>query len=146
MYDVSLSWFQLQLFKGQIILFSWGFVFETKWFGCEFFMKIIWLSSTWTKFCPKHFSIKVPGRLIDWLVVFNIIFNTQWLYIWWSVLVAEWSTDLRRVTDKLYHIKYGQRCITVTFYRKQSELSIKIYRTNSVNKFGWDKNQQNEIK
>jgi hypothetical protein len=29
---------------------------------------------------------------------------------------------------------------------KKSELSIKIYRTNSVNKFDWDKNQQNEIK
>jgi hypothetical protein len=92
--------------------------FETKWRGCEFYMKLIWLSCTW-KFCsPKHFSIKASGRLIDWLVVFNIIFNTQWLYIWRSVLVAEWSewsTDLRWVIDKLYHIKYGRRCITVAF-------------------------------
>ena len=92
--------------------------FETKWHGCEFFMKIIWLCCTWTKFCPKHFSIKVSGRLIDWLVVSNSIFNTQWLYIWWSVLVeewSEWSTDRRRVIDKLYRIKYERRCITVTF-------------------------------
>ena len=29
---------------------------------------------------------------------------------------------------------------------KKTELSIKIYRTNSVSKFGWDKNQQTEIK
>jgi hypothetical protein len=40
-------------------------------------MKIIWLSCIWTTFCSKHFSIKASGRLIDWLVVFNIILNTQ---------------------------------------------------------------------
>jgi hypothetical protein len=97
-------------------------------------MKIIWLSCTWKCFSPKHFSIKASGRLIDWLVVFNIIFNTQWLYIWWSVLVAEWSewsTDLRWVTDKLYHIKYGRRWITVTFWRKQ----IWIVNKNLSNEF-----------
>ena len=118
--------------------------FETKWRGCEFFMNIIWLSCTWTKFCPKHFSIKASGRLIDWLVVFNIIFNTQWLYIWWSVLLAEWSewsTDLRRVTDKLYHIKYGRRCITVIWIvyknlsnelRKQIWLGQKSAKWNQI--------------
>jgi hypothetical protein len=58
--------------------------------GCEFFMKIIWLSCTWTKIVQNIFlSKRLADWLIDWLVVFNIIFNTQWLYIWWSVLVEE---------------------------------------------------------
>jgi hypothetical protein len=82
-YDVSLSWFQLQVFKGQIILFSWGFVFWNKMAWLWIFHENNLTKLHMNKICPKHFSIKASGRLIDWLVVFNIIFNTQWLYIWW---------------------------------------------------------------
>jgi hypothetical protein len=44
--------------------------------------------------------------------------------------------------DALIEKYFGQNVVR----ENQSELSIKIYRTNSENKFGWDKNQQNEIK
>jgi hypothetical protein len=45
--------------------------------------------------------------LLVWLMVFNATFNNILVTSWWSVLLVEYSektTNLPKVTDKLYHI------------------------------------------
>ena len=41
--------------------------------------------------------------MIGWFMVFNATFNNILVISWRSVLLVEKTTDLRQVTDKLYH-------------------------------------------
>jgi hypothetical protein len=93
----------------------------------------------WTKFCPKHFSIKASGRLIDWLASF--LTRNGYIYVMVSFsggvvgvkhrpTASNWQTLPYKIRTTMHHSSnlLEKKFTTTPFcFKKQIPMKIKWF-------------------